>query len=584
MTILFIFLLFALLLYATRQGGTRPLDGIFHGAMATSPWFARQPQRGRCGSSKQIVVGYHSECEMSGLNGFFQSRIAPTRPEAGFHRKLMACALFFFPALALAADVAAPRLLHIVLVGDSTVTDRTGWGTGFRQFVSETATVSNVAQGGRSSKSFRDEGHWEKALALKGDYYLIQFGHNDEPGKGPDRETDPATTYSENMARYVAEVRALGAQPILVTSLVRRNFDPDHPGKIKSSLWPYVEAVKKLAAEKNIPLIDLHAASLALCESLGPVETAKLNPAKPDGTPDTTHLVAAGSAVFARLVVEELRRVVPVLGPVLLSEPHDAKITNIEYGMAGGEKLLLDASVPAGDGPFPVAILVHGGGWGNGDKAGTDKPGAADITPWFAPLTAAKFTWFSINYRLAPKNRWPASFEDVQTAIRWVKAHAAEYKGDPKRIVLFGHSAGGHLVCLAAVRADESTRVQAVVGFAPVTDFEFELPARGGLGTALQNLHGQPKEVTPMSLAILRETAPINHVKAGLPPFLLLHGDGDKTVPYQTSLNFQAKLRANGVKCDLITLPGAPHGLLTWEKYLPDYQAQLLEWLKQNLK
>ena len=488
--------------------------------------------------------------------------------------------LFLLPFTARAADLP----VHIVLVGDSTVTDRSGWGAGFRQFVSEGAMVSNTAQGGRSSKSFRDEGHWTKALALKGDYYLIQFGHNDEPGKGPERETDPATTYSENMARYVDEVRALGAQPILVTSLVRRNFDPARPDKIKSSLVPYVEAVKKIAAEKKVPLIDLHATSIALCESLGPVETAKLNPAKPDGTPDTTHLVAASSAVFARLVVEELRRVVPALAPVLLTEPRAAKIPDIEYGTAGGEKLRLDASVPAGDGTFPVAILVHGGGWGSGDKSGSDKPGSADITPWFAPLTAAKFTWFSINYRLAPKNRWPAGFEDVQTAIRWAKAHAAEYKGDPKRIVLFGHSAGGHLVCLAAVLADESTRVQAVVGFAPVTDFEFELPARGGLGTALQNLHGQPKEVTPASLAILRETAPINHIKAGLPPFLLLHGDGDKTVPYQTSLNFQAKLRDHGVTCDLITLPGAPHGLLTWEKFLPDYQVQMLQWLEQNLK
>ena len=116
-----------------------------------------------------------------------------------------------------------------------------------------------------------------------------------------------------------------------------------------------------------------------------------------------------------------------------------------------------------------------------------------------------------------------------------------------------------------------------------MTDFEFELPARGGLSSSLQQLHGQPKEVTPESLAILRATAPINHVQPGLPPFLLLHGDADQTVPYQTSLNFQAKLRANGVTCDLITLPGAPHGLVTWEKFLPDYPARLLEWLHHTL-
>ena len=210
--------------------------------------------------------------------------------------------LAWLPALACATDAPAVPTPHIVLVGDSTVTDQSGWGSGFRRFVTADAIVSNLAQNGRSSKSFIAEGHWAKALARKGDYYLIQFGHNDQPGKGPDRETDPATTYTANMARYVDGVLALGAQPVLVTSLVRRNFSPTDPARIDSTLTPYVEAVRKLAAEKNIPLIDLHALSLACCEKIGPAETAKLNPVKPDGSPDTTHLDFSRSAVFARLV------------------------------------------------------------------------------------------------------------------------------------------------------------------------------------------------------------------------------------------------------------------------------------------
>ncbi|MDI1247604.1 MAG: glycoside hydrolase N-terminal domain-containing protein [Lacunisphaera sp.] len=225
--------------------------------------------------------------------------------------------LLLLPLFAFAAE----KPVHLVLVGDSTVTDPSGWGWGFRQFVNDQAVVSNPAAGGRSSKSYRDEGHWRTALALQGDYYLIQFGHNDQPGKGPKRETDPATTFTANMARYVDEVRAIGAQPVLVTSLVRRNFDPANPGQLKSTLGPWVEAVKKLAAEKNVPLIDLHASSLALCERLGPAATAKLDPAKPDGTPDTTHLEGDSSVVFARLVVEELRKIVPALAPVLRTEP-----------------------------------------------------------------------------------------------------------------------------------------------------------------------------------------------------------------------------------------------------------------------
>jgi pectinesterase len=223
---------------------------------------------------------------------------------------------------------AAPEKPRIVLVGDSTVTEGEGWGRGFKRFVDPTrAECINEAKSGRSSKSYRAEGHWDKALAQHGEYYLIQFGHNDQPGKGPDRETEPATTFTENMARYVDDVRAQGGNPILVTSLTRRNFDPEHPDKLKDTLGPYVDAVRKLAAAKHVPLVDLYARSQELVEKLGPTTVAKLNP--PDvkkGVPDTTHLDAAGSVVFARLVVNELRKGVPELASVLLANPAEESV------------------------------------------------------------------------------------------------------------------------------------------------------------------------------------------------------------------------------------------------------------------
>src|SRR5438105_6577179 len=98
--------------------------------------------------------------------------------------------------------------IKIVLVGDSTVDDQGGWGPGFRVAFGPEVQVINLALNGRSSKSFRDEGAWAPAIAAKPDYILIQFGHNDVPGKGPDRETDPKTTYHDNMARYIDEARA----------------------------------------------------------------------------------------------------------------------------------------------------------------------------------------------------------------------------------------------------------------------------------------------------------------------------------------------------------------------------------------
>src|SRR5436190_12031384 len=105
--------------------------------------------------------------------------------------------------------------------------------------------------------------------------------------------------------------------------------------------------------------------------------------------------------------------------------------TNIEYGVAGGESLKLDAYVPEGSGPFPTVILVHGGGWTGGDKSGGPKKGY--MAPMHEPLQRAGFAWFSINYRLAPAYRYPACIEDIETAIRWVKTHAAEYHLDPRR-------------------------------------------------------------------------------------------------------------------------------------------------------
>ncbi len=231
--------------------------------------------------------------------------------------KLFFLAAFLFCAGALAAD----NKIKIVLVGDSTVNDGGGWGYGFKQFLTSDVECINTAANGRSSKSFINEGRWTHALALKGNYYFIQFGHNDEPGKGLERETDPATTYTKNLERYVDEARAIGAKPVLVTSLTRRIFDPSGNGKLMPSLVPYVVAMKKVAAEKHVPLVDLHGRSVEFCEKIGPEETAKLNPLKKDGQPDTTHLNAEARVVFARLVVGELRTAVPELAPHLLAEP-----------------------------------------------------------------------------------------------------------------------------------------------------------------------------------------------------------------------------------------------------------------------
>jgi pectinesterase len=265
---------------------------------------------------------------------------------------------------------------------------------------------------------------------------------------------------------------------------------------------------------------------------------------------------------------------------------------DIEYGEANGQKLLLDAHVPAGEGKFPVVIIVHGGGWDSWDK---ESP--TDIVPVFAPV-ATNFCWFTINYRLAPTNRWPACIEDVNTAIRWVKQHATEYRGDPNHIALLGYSAGGHLVTLAATHPEKpnallkflhlttktSTEVQAVAAFAPPTDLVADNERRGGLSISMRHLFGyESSNITDEVRVVLKKNSPLTYVRPGLPPFLLLNGTADKTVPFTQTENFYHALKAANVDATLIPIPEGQHRIADWKKFVPDWQQQLADWLNVKL-
>jgi lysophospholipase L1-like esterase len=215
------------------------------------------------------------------------------------------------PAIGPSVHAQPPATVRVVLVGDSTVTDEAGWGAGLARLASDGVEVINMSASGRSSRSFIDEGLWTRALEKKGRYYLVQFGHNDEPGKGPERETDPATTFRAFMRRYVDESRAIGAIPILVTPLVRRLYNED--GTIRRSQAPYAEAVRAVAAEKQVPLVDLYAITLADAENAGDDVWTDLSPRDAAGQVDRTHLNAKGGRVVGRMVAESLGEAVPDL-------------------------------------------------------------------------------------------------------------------------------------------------------------------------------------------------------------------------------------------------------------------------------
>lgn len=236
-------------------------------------------------------------------------------------------------AIAIAGLEASNSPSTVVLVGDSTVASGSGWGDAFRELLGPQVKSVNLALGGRSSKSFRDEGHWEKALAENPDWVLIQFGHNDQLGKGPERETDAATTYRENLARYVAEARAIGAKPVLVTSIPRRNFNAD--GEIDAEalapswnesqqrslpdlLNDYVVAARAVAEAEGVSLIDLNVRSIDYLNRIGPAQAAAFDPGSKQLThPDKTHLSPLGAQATARLVVEEIEATIPELAKLI---------------------------------------------------------------------------------------------------------------------------------------------------------------------------------------------------------------------------------------------------------------------------
>lgn len=280
---------------------------------------------------------------------------------------LLGSALFGLMSTAQAAadpavlDRPAPtpiRASKIVLVGDSTTAVQGGWGPAFcARHVTSFLTCTNLARGGRSTYNYRAEGSWALAEAemhtpgYARTWVLVQFGHNDQPGK-PGRSTDLQREFPDNLRRYVREIRAAGAQPVLLTPLTRRQFAD---GVLIDDLAPWADAVRTVARELEVPLVDLHARSRAVVQALGPVAAMPLaqaaaTPAQVSaalggstvgaapaaGAPaaqnnavtepmgqakvafDYTHLGPDGAAVFATLVTEELARQVPSLRPMLI--------------------------------------------------------------------------------------------------------------------------------------------------------------------------------------------------------------------------------------------------------------------------
>jgi len=240
-----------------------------------------------------------------------------------------------------------PITLH--MIGDSTMANKPiipanperGWGQLFPMYFKDSLRVENYAVNGRSTKSFINEGRWDKVVvALRpGDFVIIQFGHNDEKTNSVDRGTAPFGDYTSNLARFIQDSRALQATPILATPTARRKFDAS--GMLIDTHGDYPKAVRKLAAAEKVPLLELTVATEELLQELGPESSKRLFdwiPAgeferNPKGWEDDTHFNAYGASRVCDLAVVEITAKVPKLAAHFVGTSKDKKPTS-----AGTEK------------------------------------------------------------------------------------------------------------------------------------------------------------------------------------------------------------------------------------------------------
>lgn len=272
-----------------------------------------------------------------------------------------------------------------------------------------------------------------------------------------------------------------------------------------------------------------------------------------------------------------------LLALVLLSMTtmsYAAEVRNdIEYARPEGIGLRLDASIPEGKGPFPAAILVHGGGWVRGDRR-------VEVAPLFKPLSDAGIAWFSVDYRLATDPlHFGVAVDDVISAVHFVKAHAAEYRIDPDRIALIGESAGGQLAAMAALTAPQEDSVRAVVALYAPTDLVALLDSSGLIPSQIRDrFKGTPLEA--LLHARLKQLSPISNIRRDAPPFLLIHGTADPLVPFEQSRAMCEAMTSAGASCELFKVPGAGHGIVWWEgnpRISEPYKNKIVEWLQKQL-
>lgn len=246
-------------------------------------------------------------------------------------------------------------------------------------------------------------------------------------------------------------------------------------------------------------------------------------------------------------------------------------VPNVTYHTANNRENRVDLYLPRGaEGPTPVLMYIHGGGWRGGSKEGN----VLRLLPWLEKGWAV----VNVQYRLAAVSLAPAAVEDCLCALRWVIRNAEDYNIDPSRIVVTGNSAGGHLALTTGMipvsagldrecPGPETLSVAAVINWYGITD----------VGDLLDGPNMKTYAVTWMgSLAnrfeVAERVSPLTYVRAGLPPILTIHGDADPVVPHQHATRLHEALAAAGVSNELHVVPGGGHGGFDREETVAIFQ------------
>jgi acetyl esterase/lipase len=259
---------------------------------------------------------------------------------------------------------------------------------------------------------------------------------------------------------------------------------------------------------------------------------------------------------------------------------------DIVYGKAGGVELKLDLARPAkGDGPFPLVVCLHGGAWQLGHRS--------DQHARLRLLADHGYVAASVGYHLAPKHPFPAQIEDARCAVRFLRAHAKDYKIDPKRVAAAGDSAGGHLALLLGLmdaEDDPPSKVQAVVNYFGPTDLRTWSATPQGDALLKVAVRGKDSNAllkdflgtADRKAAVVAKASPITYVDAKDPPVLTFQGTADPLVQAEQAKALHAALKKAGVVEKLVLLEGASHGWGGKDKERTD--RLMLEFLDRHLK